>query len=108
MSTAALESEAERLTVVDRLADAVRGAAHMSHEARLLRSVAADAVEDATRATRRALTRGLEGVHDLRDDVVHRVKRQPLQAVAAAMAVGALLGLTTGWIVRGFLHCKKP
>ena len=39
-----------------------------------------------------------EELGDRKDEVAHRVRRQPLQAVALAAGVGLLLGMAVGWI----------
>lgn len=102
-TTAATEAE-KAPTVRDRVLDAFRQTAHASHEARLLKSLAADAVDDAVHAAKRAMKsvkRGVEELGDLRDEAAHRVKRQPLSAVGLALGVGVVLGLVVGWITRG-------
>jgi hypothetical protein len=94
------EVEQER-TVRDRAIDAYRQVAHCSHEARLLKSLATDAVDDGVHAARRAIksvSRGVEELGDLKDEAVHRVKRQPLKALSAAVGGGLVLGLAIGWI----------
>lgn len=85
----------------DRVVDACRQAAHISHEARLLKSVAEDAIEDGVHAAKRAvksIQRRIEEFGDLKDEAIHQVKRQPLQAVGAAFGAGLALGLAVGWI----------
>jgi ElaB/YqjD/DUF883 family membrane-anchored ribosome-binding protein len=101
-TAAAPEVETEP-TVRDRVIDACRQAAHFSPEARLLKSLAADAVDDGVHAAKRAITslkRGVEELADLKDEAVDRVKRQPLRAVGIALGVGLVLGLAVGWIGR--------
>ena len=91
----------QRTTVGNRAVDACRQATHISHEARLLKSVAEDAIEDGVHAAKRAIKlvhRQVEELGDLKDEAIHRVKRQPLQAVGAAFGVGLALGLAAGWI----------
>lgn len=85
----------------DKVLDATRQAAHFSHEARLLRSLATDAVEDGAYAAKRALKTFQRGVHraeDLKDEAIHQVKRQPVKAVAIAAATGLAVGTIVGWI----------
>src|SRR5689334_13391502 len=75
--------------VRDRVLDAARHAAHVSHEAKLLKSLATDAIEDGAYAAKRALKtvkRGVDRLGDLKDEAVHRVKRQPVKAIAIAAA----------------------
>ena len=80
----------QKQTVGDRLVDdACRQAAHISHEARLLKSVAEDAIEDGVHAAKRAIKsvqRRAEELGDLKDEAIHRVKRQPLKAVGLAVS----------------------
>jgi ElaB/YqjD/DUF883 family membrane-anchored ribosome-binding protein len=93
----------QKPTVGDRVVDACRQAAHLSREARLLKSVAKNAVEDGVYAAKRAIEsiqRRVEHVEDLRDEAIHRVKRQPLRAVGAVFGVGLALGFAVGWIAR--------
>lgn len=87
-----------RPTARDRAVDACRQAAHVSHEARLLKSVAEDAIEDGVHAAKRAIKSAQRRVGDLKDEATYRVKRRPLQAMGAAFGIGLVLGLATGWI----------
>ena len=104
MTSATSETpEAASVSITDRAIDACRQAAHFSHEAKLLKSLAADAVDDGIHAARRAVRsvrRGVEQLADLKDEAVHRVKRQPLKAVSVAVGAGLVLGLAIGWIGR--------
>ena len=88
-------------TAHDRAIDAARKVAHLSHEAQLLKSLAADAIEDGVHAAKRAIKsveRRVEGLGDRTDEVAYRVKRHPLTAVALAAGVGVVLGAAVGWI----------
>jgi ElaB/YqjD/DUF883 family membrane-anchored ribosome-binding protein len=88
-------------SVRDRVIDVTRHAAHVSHEAQLLKSLAADAVEDGTHAVKRAMKsvkRGVERLEDLKDEAAHQVKRQPLKAIGLAIGAGLILGMAVGWI----------
>jgi ElaB/YqjD/DUF883 family membrane-anchored ribosome-binding protein len=80
-------------TVHDRVVDAVGRAAHMAHEARLLKTLVSDAVEDGVHAATRAVTRGAREVEDLRDEVAYRVKKAPLASLAVAAGAGLILGV---------------
>jgi ElaB/YqjD/DUF883 family membrane-anchored ribosome-binding protein len=86
----------------DRLADATRQAAHVSHEARMVRSMAEDAVEEgvhrAKRAAKSAYRRGIETLEDAKAEGRHYVKRHPFAAIGAAALVGLMTGLTAGWL----------
>ena len=103
MATATVEtSNSERKsTLGDRVVDAYRQAAHISHEAHLLKSVAEDAIEDGVHAAKRAIKsvrHQVEELGDLKDDAIHRMKRHPLQAAGTAFGIGVVLGLAVGWI----------
>ena len=91
---------APNLSTTDRLADAVRYAAHFSHEAKLMKSMARDAGEEGVHAAKRALRRAkraVETLEDVRDEAAYYVKRQPFKAVAIAAGVGLLAGIVVGW-----------
>jgi len=97
--------ERETPSVSDRMADAARHAAHLSHEARAAKSLVEDTIEDGVHAARRAVKsvrRGIERLEDARDEGIHSVKRRPLTAVAVAAGAGLMLGLAAGWIARRF------
>lgn len=81
-------------------ADAVRQAEHLAHEASRLKAVAAEAVEDGLRATKRAITHGLHDLDDLRDAATYRVKKAPLMTVGLAFGAGILLGVVMGQVTR--------
>ena|SRR5258708_2650509 len=88
-------------TAHDRATDTSRQIAHLSHEAQRLGSRAADAVEDGVHAAKRAIKsveRGIEELGDRKEEIAHRVKRQPLKAVALAVGVGLVLGMAFAWI----------
>lgn len=92
----------QKPSIGDRVVDTCRQAAHISHEARLLKSVAEDAIEDGVHAARRAIKsvrRRVEDLGDLKGEAIHRVKRQPLQALGVTFGIGLALGLAAGWIV---------
>ncbi len=92
----------------DAAVDAVRHAAHFAHEARLLKTLAADALEEGTYAAQRAvkrLKRRVQDLADTREEVVHRIKREPLKAVALALGVGMFVGAMINWSVR---RCSSP
>jgi ElaB/YqjD/DUF883 family membrane-anchored ribosome-binding protein len=96
MATAVVEARemAEAPSFRERVVDACRQAGHLSHEARLLKTIAEDAIEDGVYEAKRAVKsmgRQLEG---LSDEAAYRVKRQPLQAVG----VGLVFGLGIGWV----------
>jgi ElaB/YqjD/DUF883 family membrane-anchored ribosome-binding protein len=94
--------ERERPSVTDRIVDAARRAAHLSHEARLVKSVAEDAIENSMHTAKRSIKsvrRGIEKLEDLRDEGIHYVKRQPLKTVAVSVGAGLIVGLMAGWFI---------
>ena len=104
--TCKVESETP---IRERAVDAVRQVAHISHEARLFKSLAADAVEDGVHAAKRAIKsvqRRVEELGDLKDEAAYRVKRQPFKALGIAVGVGLVLGVAVGWIGARFGKAK--
>jgi ElaB/YqjD/DUF883 family membrane-anchored ribosome-binding protein len=93
-------------TVRERLVDAGAQAAHLSHEGRLLRSVAEDAMEAGVWRAKRAARRSARQLTDLRDEAAYRVKRQPLAAIGVAAGVGLFVGVVTG-LVAGRLTTRR-
>jgi ElaB/YqjD/DUF883 family membrane-anchored ribosome-binding protein len=87
-------------TTFEKAVDTVRHAAHISHEAQLLKTVAADAVEDGVYAAKRALKKArrfTERAVDLRDQAAYRIKRQPFRFLGLALGVGIQVGLILAW-----------
>jgi ElaB/YqjD/DUF883 family membrane-anchored ribosome-binding protein len=95
--------ESKKPNVADRIVDAVQHAAHVSHEARRVKSLAYDAIEDgaheAKRAVKKSVQRGIETLEDIKDEGVHYVKRQPLKAIAMAAGIGLMVGMAGAWII---------
>ncbi len=80
MATAVVEKPAcESSTFLRAAAVACRQAVHAAHEARLLKTIAEDAVE--TRVY----------------DTAHRIRKHPFMSVAMAFAIGVPLGALIGW-----------
>ena len=98
MTTATIETptRAVHATVGDKAADVLRAATHAGHEARLLKSLATDAVEDGVYAARRAARVAKRDLEDVRDELAYRVKRKPLKALAFAAVAGIGLGILIG------------
>jgi ElaB/YqjD/DUF883 family membrane-anchored ribosome-binding protein len=101
MATAVVEARetAEAPSFRGRVVDAYRQAGHLSHEARLLKRVAEDTIEDGLYAAKRAAKAIGRRVEGLSDEAAYRVKQQPLQAVGVAVGVGVVFGLAMGWVV---------
>jgi ElaB/YqjD/DUF883 family membrane-anchored ribosome-binding protein len=94
-------------TITDRIADAVRQAAHLSHEARLVTSVAKDAGEEGVHAAKRLLKRArrtAENLEDMKDYASYQMKRQPFKAVGLAVGAGLVLGVAVGWVAGRLSH----
>lgn len=89
-------THADPLTAPDCLADAVSRAAHAAHEVRLLKTLAADAVEDGVHAARRAATRGARGLEEFRETTAYRIRKSPFLAIAIAAGAGLLIGAVCG------------
>jgi ElaB/YqjD/DUF883 family membrane-anchored ribosome-binding protein len=107
VDTSKVESEP---SMRDRAVDAVRHLAHVSHEAQLVKSLAADAVEDGVHAAKRAIKsiqHRVEKLGDLNDEAAYRVKRQPFKAVGLAAGVGLVVGMAVGWIGGRFGKAKS-
>ena len=63
-----------------------------------LKTEASQAVEDRVVAARRLARRGRYAAEDLIDDAAHRVKRDPLRAVAIGLVVGLGVGALAVWL----------
>lgn len=93
-------AHADPLTTQDRLVDAAGRAAHFAHEARVLQTLAADAVEDGVHAAKRAVTRGARDIEEIRENAAYRIKKAPFLAVVIAAGAGLLVGVVCGRLGR--------
>ncbi len=57
------------------------------------------AVDDGVEAARRAVRHGRHVAEDLVEDATRRVRRYPLQTVAATFGVAMGAGLLLGWLI---------
>jgi len=106
--TTAVTPETDSRGVRTQAVDAARHVAHLSHEARLIKSLATDAVEDAVHATNQAIKTAKRRVQDLADrryEVAHRIRQEPFKAIGIAFGVGALLGAVTAVVYRA--GCRR-
>ena len=63
-----------------------------------LKAEASQAVEDGVVAARRLAKRSRYAAEDLIDDAAHRVKRDPLRALAVGLTIGFGLGALAVWL----------
>ncbi len=94
-------SEQTAPSMSGRMADAARHAAHLSHEARMVKSLAEDAIEDGVHKAKRAVKsvrRGIERLQDIKDGATYYVKRRPLKIIAVAAGLGLVAGFAAGLI----------
>ena len=56
-----------------------------------------ETIEEGLNAARRAAKRGVEELHDMKDEATHRVKRHPIESVGTALGVGLVIGAVVGW-----------
>ena len=97
MAQPSLESATTSLSAIrDRASDALRQAAHVAEEARLLHGIAADAFEDARRMAQmsvQSVRAAKQRAIDMRDELRARVRERPLTALAITLGVGVSLGI---------------
>lgn len=82
------------------IADTLQQAANLSKEAELLKTLAADAVEDGLQAARQTIEQAKQRAVGARDELAHRVQREPMKAMAVIFASGAVIGLGLGLLCR--------
>jgi len=99
------EPEAPGLT--GRIVEAARQAAAWSHDARLAKDIARDALGEQLHAARRTLKSVTRELEDFQDEAIHYVKRQPVKAIGIAAGVGLVGGAAVGWLA-GRLGRARP
>ena len=92
--------------VRQRVVSALQGA-HVAHEAKLLKTLAADTVEDTAYQARRAARSARRHVEDIQENVAHRVRRHPIAGVGLALGAGLLLGVAAGWGLARMGSCER-
>jgi len=98
MATAQAETATptEKPNVRERLVDTARRVAHLSHEARLLKSFAADSVEDGVYQARRAVKTARRDFDLARHDAASRIGRDPFTSVGLAFGAGVFVAVASG------------
>jgi ElaB/YqjD/DUF883 family membrane-anchored ribosome-binding protein len=59
----------------------------------------ADAIDEGTRVIKHAVKQGGDVAEELLDDATQRVKRHPIETMAATFTVGVVVGGLLGWLV---------
>jgi hypothetical protein len=60
----------------------------------------ADAIEEGVGVVRRAVKRGGDVAEELMDDTTQRVKRHPIETIAATLAFGLVAGVFIGLMIK--------
>jgi ElaB/YqjD/DUF883 family membrane-anchored ribosome-binding protein len=74
--------------------------ADTAHKASRAAFAVADALEDGVASARRAAKQGGDAAAELFDDTKKRVRRNPVEAIAATFAAGIATGIAVGWLMR--------
>ncbi len=61
-------------------------------------SAMAEAIDEGVDVIKHAVKRGGDAAEELMDDTTQRVKRHPIESMAATFAVGVLVGTFIGWL----------
>ncbi len=59
----------------------------------------ADAVDESVRVIKRAVKRSGDVAEELMDDTTQRVKRHPVETMAATFTLGFVVGMFIGWMM---------
>ncbi len=62
-------------------------------------SAMADAIDESVDVIKRAVKRSGDVAEELMDDTAQRVKRHPVETMAATLAVGLVAGIFIGWMI---------
>jgi ElaB/YqjD/DUF883 family membrane-anchored ribosome-binding protein len=62
-------------------------------------SAMADAIDEGVGVIRHAVKRSGDVAEELMDDTTQRVKRHPMESMAATFALGVVVGAFIGWMV---------
>ena len=63
-------------------------------------SAMADAIDEGVGVIKRAVKRSGDVAEELMDDTTQRVKRHPIETMAATLALGLVAGAFIGWMMR--------
>jgi len=63
-------------------------------------SVMADAIDESVGVIKHAVKRSGDVAEELMDDAAQRVKRHPVETMAATFALGMVAGAFIGWMIR--------
>ncbi len=62
-------------------------------------SAMADAIDESTKVIKHAIKRSGDAAEELLDDTTERIKRHPVETMAATFALGVIVGGFLGWFV---------
>jgi ElaB/YqjD/DUF883 family membrane-anchored ribosome-binding protein len=62
-------------------------------------SAMADAIEEGTKVIKHAIKRSGDAAEELLDDTTERIKRHPVETMAATFTLGVIVGGFLGWLV---------
>ena len=83
---------------VENVTDAAINLEHLTHQVAKAKVLIDDVLEDGKRKAGRMLKRGVVTAEDYVEDTTYFIKRHPWQSVAAALGLGACVGLLAGWL----------
>jgi uncharacterized protein (DUF2336 family) len=82
-------------SVLERTAEQI---AETARKTTRMASAVADAIEDGVGAARRVAKQGGDVADELLEDTTKRVRRHPIETIAATFAVGVATGIVIGWM----------
>jgi ElaB/YqjD/DUF883 family membrane-anchored ribosome-binding protein len=97
MSTFTLDKPEVVRKVAGRVADVSEA---LVDDARLLKAKATELVDEGKVAARKAYSRTLRDLDDLKDETALKVRKAPFAAVGVTFGVGLVLGAVVGWMAR--------
>jgi len=62
-------------------------------------SAMADAIDESTKVIKHAVKRSGDAAEELLDDTTERIKRHPVETMAATFTLGVIVGGFLGWLV---------